>query len=65
MGEAEGTSTPKYFKDSFTLYNGVVPCVTETRSSKCLNKDSHPREAPSPSVNLVRVGKSSNGDDVE
>jgi len=43
--------------DSATLDNGVVPCVEETQFPKRLKKDSHPRAAPSPSINFLRGAK--------
>ena len=45
------------FNDSFTLDNGVAPCVVEISISKRSSNKSHPRAAPSPSVNSLRGGK--------
>jgi hypothetical protein len=53
----EGHLTFRVFKVSFTLDNGVTPCVAETPCSKPLSRESHPRVAPPKTVNSVRGGK--------
>ena len=52
-------------KESFTLDSGVTPCMVEVLPSKCPRKESHPRAAPSTSVNSVRGGKTRGKDEVE
>ena len=45
------------FNDSFTLDNGVSPCVVEISVSKRSSNESHPHPAPSQIVNPLRGGK--------
>jgi len=55
--------TFREFSDPFNLDNGVVSCVEVARSSKRSNKETHARATRSPSVNLMRGGKTGGGDD--
>ena len=64
MGQ-EKSSMFSDVKESFTLDSGVIPCMVEALPSKCPSKKSHPRAAPSPSVNSVRGGKTRGRDEVE
>ena len=53
------------FNESFTLDVGDTSCMVEAPSSGRSHRESHPRAAPSPSVNSVRGGKMRDRDEVE
>jgi len=65
LGAVEGASTPKALNDSFIPDNGVTPWVAEVGTSNRRNNESHPGVEASPSLNSVRGGKTSGGEEAE
>ena len=59
------SSTFRDSRDSFSLDNGVTPCVEKTEPCKRLNRENHSHTTPFPSVNSVRGVKTSGSDKAE